>query len=177
MNVEFFDRSARKSFHFTTRFTYDFGYLGNWHACYSRPVLKIPCYLGERGALFACKQGDERSAHVCFKPFGQQVSQKEWTYELRSGTEILGVAAGGLAPSSSLRQSEDSDLQGYGNIVVATSESDLTFLSGTGRERRIMGFGAEFVTMVAGSESVFIVHREGSTTIDGKSLSEVQPIS
>ena len=143
----------------------------------SRRDLTTLYHLGERGALFACKQEGERSAHICFKPFGQRASEKEWIYELRSGTEILGIAAGGLPPSSSLRQSEDGELQGYGNIVVATNESDLTFLSGTGRERRIIGFGAEFVTMISSSEWVFIVHREGSTTIDGKSLLEVPSIS
>ena len=166
VNVEFHDRSTRKSYHFTDHFRYDLASLGK---CYDAHWLSKISHQssGDRGALYACQPEAEHTAHIIYKPYGTWASQSEWTYEMPKGTRVLGIAAGGPPPSKSLREKSDVDIGGQGNVVVATSDGELVFLTGSGIERACLSLPGDFVTMVAGSEWVFVVTRDGSTTMDG----------
>ncbi|PSS37833.1 hypothetical protein PHLCEN_2v301 [Hermanssonia centrifuga] len=106
---------------------------------------------GERGAVYACQPESDHAAHITYKPYGTWASQSEWTYDLPSSTKVLGVAAGGTPPTKSLREKSDADIQGNGNVVIATSDGELVFLTGSGVERYVMSLQGDFVCMVAGS--------------------------
>lgn len=158
VNVEFHDRSARKSYHFV-----------------DHSLLDLAC-LGERGALYA-SQPDEKDgtpSKISYKPYTTwgSSSQSEWTFTLPSQTKVLGIAAGGPPPpKSKSKRYIDADLGGNGNVVVATSDGELIFLTGSGIERCVLSLTGDFVSMVAGNEWVFVVCREGSASLDGKRVS------
>ena len=165
VNIEFHDHSARKAYHFTDHFKYDLAALGE----YSLDWVDVPDFFsGPRGAVYACQPENEHPAHVRYKPYGNWATQGEWTYELGNNVRVLGVAAGGPVSSKSMRTLSDGDMQGNGNVVIATSDHELTFLSGTGIEQCSIALDGDFVSMAAGPEWVFVVQRDGATTMDGK---------
>lgn len=159
VNVVFHDQSSRKGYHFTDHFKYDLA------------------SLGERGIAFACQPENDHPAQVLFKPYtswSSSSSQYDWTYTLGKNTRVLGLAVTGpksiSTPASAWNKKpktvkEEDDM---GMVVVATSDGDMTFMSGNKREKMVMDLDGEFVAMVAGDEWVFYVHRPGATTIDGE---------
>lgn len=166
VNVVFHDQSSRKGYHFTDHFKYDLASLGKCPvpttlASFCQTNLSI--LIGERGILFACPPENDHLAQVLYKPYtswSSASSHHEWTYSLKRGSKVIGLAAGGSKKSTG-------DEDDSGTLVIATSENDLTFLSGNKLEKYVMGLDGEFVSMVAGEDWVFYVHRPGATTIDG----------
>lgn len=124
--------------------------------------------IGERGAIYACPPEDGHLAQIAYKPYSGWASSGEWQYSLPAGDKVIALAAGGTPPSKSLRkQSSEGDLEGNGNVVIATNHGYLRFFTGGGVQRYLWALGAEVVSMVAGREWVFVVHRDGGTSLDG----------
>lgn len=93
----------------------------------------------------------------------------EWTYELPKGERAIAVAAGGIPPTRSLRVLQEADAEGNGYVVVATDRGVIRFFSGGGVQRGpIWAVDGDIVSMVAGRDYVFVVHREGGTSLDGE---------
>jgi chromosome transmission fidelity protein 4 len=156
VNVIFHDQSSRKGYHFTDHFKYDLA------------------SMGERGIIYACLPENDNPAQVLYKPYtswSSSSSQYEWTYTLERGSKVIGLAAGGSKLTSSSKARNDDD--DTGNLVIATSKNDLTFISGQKMQKFIMGLDGEFVSMAAGEEWVFVVHRPGATTIDGAAFARL----
>lgn len=172
VNVDFHDKSTRRGYHFTADPPYNLAALGKHctpHEFRTPHLLNLAS--GERGAVFASQPDDIRPARIKYKPYGSWVFQEEWEYDLPKGSKVVGITAGGPPPIKSLRTKSDNDLLGNGNVVIATSAQELIFLSGGGVERMVLSLQGDFVTMVAGPEWVFIVTRDGSTTMDGEGTS------
>jgi chromosome transmission fidelity protein 4 len=130
-------------------------------------LMRMAC-VGERGAMYACQPENGHPAQVMYKPYSGWASSGEWSFTLPEGETVIALAAGGTPPSRSLRdKSSEGDVEGNGNVVLATNRGYLRFFTGGGVQRYIWALGADVVTMVAGREWVFVVHRDGGTSLDG----------
>ena len=86
-----------------------------------------------------------------------------WQASLEDGEKAIVVAGGG-----SRIDPDDLDGNGMGCVAIATSKGYIRFFTGTGLQRYIWRLGEEVVAMVASREMLFIVHREGGTSVDGR---------
>ncbi|KAL4254294.1 hypothetical protein ABKN59_002914 [Abortiporus biennis] len=154
INVHFHDQSSRRNYHFTDHFKYSLA------------------SLGERGAVYASQPDGATStpAQVLYRPTSSSTfsSAHEWSYSLPPNVRVLGVACSGPPPPKRGKGKVEEDILGNGNVVLATSEGELIFLTaGGGIERCVLSLWGDFVAMVASPEWVFIVTRDGSTSMDG----------
>lgn len=151
MNVEFHDQTTRKSYHFTDSFKFNLA------------------SIGERGIVYACPPEEGHPARVHYKPYATWASLGEWTHELPAGEQAIALAAGGTPPTRSLRKLQDADAEGNGYVAIATNKGYVRFFSGGGAQRGpVWAIDGDVVSMVAGKDYIFVVHREGSASLDGK---------
>ncbi|KAG8956545.1 hypothetical protein FRC04_000023 [Tulasnella sp. 424] len=146
INVEFHNRSLRTGYHFTDtlRFTI--------------------AAIGERGVAFAGPSEEHHPATLSYRPYESWASNTDWEINLPAGEEPVAVAAGGLPYSKDFTSD---DLGGDGYVALATSEQIIRFFSGGGVQKYIWAAEGDVVSMVAGPEWVFVLHREGGTSLDG----------
>ncbi|KAG8994102.1 hypothetical protein FRB90_000530 [Tulasnella sp. 427] len=146
INIEFHNRSLRSGYHFTDtlRFTM--------------------AAIGERGIAFAGPSEEHHSATLSYRPYESWASNSDWEISLPPGEEPVAVAAGGLPYSKDFGSD---DLGGDGYVALATSEQIIRFFSGGGVQKYVWATEGDVVSMVAGPEWVFVVHREGGTSLDG----------
>jgi chromosome transmission fidelity protein 4 len=106
-----------------------------------------------------------------YKPYATWGNTSEWQFSLPAGEEVVAIAAGGVPTPRSYknRNPEDGgDGDGAGSVIVASNNGYLRFFAGSGIQRYLWAMGGDIVTMVAGSDWVFVVYREGGTSLDGK---------
>ena len=120
--------------------------------------------VGERGVAFACPSRAEQPAAVLYRPYETWGGSSDWRVSLSTGEDPVAVAAGGLPLSKYMDRSDEG---GNGNVAVATSKGYVRFFTGSGLQQYVWTVGGDVVTMVSGAEWLFVVHREGGTSLDG----------
>jgi chromosome transmission fidelity protein 4 len=162
VNVEFHDRSTYNSHHFTDHHNYTLASLGERGIAYAAHAQVASATSGTVKA----------PALVSYKPYAAWGSSTEWRMSLPVGEDVVAIAAGGIPTRRSYKNGGDDenavDPEGAGNVVVATSTGYLRFFAGSGIQRYLWAMGGDVVSMVAGNEWVFVVHRQGGTSLDGE---------
>lgn len=81
------------------------------------------------------------------------------------------IALGGTAASIDDEGSETlDDTAGSGKVVAATSNNFLRFFSGAGSQTYLMNLGEQVVSMTAGHEWLFVVHRKNELITPGMAV-------
>lgn len=156
ITVEFHDKALRRGYHFTDHYKYNLA------------------SIGPRGALYACpaELSTKSPAQVHYRPYDTWASSSEWSVSLPEGEEPVAICAGGAAYKRGRGDDDEgpSDEGGSGHVVVATSRGLVRFWAGTGVQKYVWSVGGEVVAIAAGEEWVFVIHREGGTSLDGAPL-------
>ena len=107
--------------------------------------------LTDQGALYACPAKGDSPAVVTYKPHeAWNVALGEWLFKLPKGESIVAIGLGSVG------------------AVVATDAGYLRCFTVSGLQSQLIDLGKEVVSMVVGEEWIFVVHRAGSNTFDGK---------
>lgn len=147
VNVEFHDQSAdRRGYHFQDHNRFNMA------------------AIGEQGIIYGSQGSGDLPALIHYKAYDTWASGSDWQVSLPLGEKPVVVAAGGK-PSSNDFEADDF---GTGTVIVATTKGYIRFFTGSGVQSYLWRMGEEMVSMVAGTEMVFLVHREGGTSLDGK---------
>lgn len=174
INIEFHDRSTYNSHHFTDHHHYTLAALGERGIAYAAHAQTTSSLVGDAAGAVGAKV--KTPAHVAYKPYAAWGSSTEWRVSLPVGEDVVAIAAGGIPTRRSYKNGGGGigdetvvDTEGAGNVVVATSTGFLRFFAGSGIQRYVWAMGGDVVSMVAGNEWVFVVHRQGGTSLDGES--------
>jgi chromosome transmission fidelity protein 4 len=117
---------------------------------------------GEQGIVYAANPEGSANSVIEYRAYDGDPKTAAWQASLEEKERAVVVAAGG-----SRIDPDDLDGNGMGSVVIATSKGYIRFFTGTGLQRYIWRLGEDVVAMVASREMLFVVHREGGTSLDG----------
>ncbi|ELU41952.1 WD40 domain-containing protein [Rhizoctonia solani AG-1 IA] len=165
INVEFHDRSFHQNIHFQDVNRFDIA------------------SLGEYGVAFACPPDNGHFAIIEYRPYSEWSPNAQWQFKLPEGEHVIALAAAGTPAGRMIQMRYENKLyasstvliiecsggkyEGFGMVAAATNKGYIRFISGGGVQEYIMSAAGDVVSMTGGKEWVFIVHREGGTSLDG----------